>query len=68
MPYNYIEEKEAVPFLYKTGDQIMLNIEGYENRVFIITKVNEQKRKMYISVEMFGREVEMEVGEEDIAI
>ena len=66
IPLPFEEEKTESPFMYKVGDQVMLTIDGYENRIFTIKRVNEQKRKVYVALELFGRELEMEVGENDI--
>ena len=63
--YEDIEDKER-DFPFCVGDRIWLSLEGYEDEPYTITRLQIKKQKVYVSVELFGREVEMEVGMENI--
>ena len=53
-------------FPYRVGDEVWLSMEGYDEHPYAITRVQANKSKVYVAVELFGREVEMQVGIENI--
>ncbi len=60
------EEEEERDFPFRVGDRIWINLEGYEDESHTITRLQIKKQKVYVAVELFGREVEMEVGMDSI--
>ena len=60
------EEEEERDFPFRVGDRIWINLEGYEDESHTITRLQIKKQKVYVAVELFGREVEMEVGMDNI--
>lgn len=60
------EEEEERDFPFRVGDRIWINLEGYEDEPHTITRLQIKKQKVYVAVELFGREVEMEVGMDNI--
>lgn len=58
------EEKQ--PFDYQVGEEILLCSDAYEQKLFVIKKVNEKKRTVTVEVELFGRVMELTVGEDEI--
>ena len=62
-----IERAEAdKEFPYHVGDTVYLRIEGYDQSPYTIVEIYPSRHTVRIMVELFGRAVEMEVGEEDI--
>ena len=65
-PIEIDENEEEKDFPFRVGDRIWLDLEGHEDEPYTITRLQMKKKKVYVAVEMFGREVEMEVGVENI--
>lgn len=63
-PISKEDNDTRVP--YHVGDAVWIDMEGYDDRPYVITRVQEKKCKVYVAVELFEREVEMEVGIERI--
>ena len=65
-PIAMDEKEEEKDFPFHVGDRIWLDLEGHEDESYTITRLQIKKKKVYVAVELFGREVEMEVGVENI--
>ena len=59
MRADYRKEIYDDNVVFEVCDWVWLGIESYKDRPYILTRIQHNKHKIYVSVEMFGREIEI---------
>ena len=60
-------EKEVV-YEFEVGDTVQVVSGVWENTEGVVRVINEEKKSLTISIDMFGRETPVEIGFEDVRV